>query len=275
MNEPFGDDFRTKLNCAMFSMSFRPYLSDKPDDWTGDTIIFAPDLGCDRSWFDTAFRYPALRNMTLLSFDWPGQGDTCSETGPKQLWRSAKDRFNGTVQYIYDMVEESLGTFHIVAHGMGAVPALAAWSALPRDRLGAFIAIEGNLTGPDCALASRRMVGGPAEVEACIAELSESDSTSDRIWASDMAWCDPEYIAAVAQGLVAACDSGHIADHWRWLQRPHYLYGAHSGYPEHHRALFDQTCTNTIEIPGAGHFPMLDNRSDTWAAVATAIKGTA
>lgn len=104
--------------------------------------------------------------------------------------------------------------------------------------------------------------------------MRASTDKAQRVWGNEMLDCDPEYLHCLAKMMVKVCATGDLTDRWKSLRHPHYLYGAASGYPEHHRALFEQTGTHAVAIPDAGHFPMFDNRTATWDAVAAAVRST-
>jgi pimeloyl-ACP methyl ester carboxylesterase len=238
---------------------------------SGDTIILVPGLGCSKEWFNSAFRSESLRHVALVSFDFPNQGDYAPATIPRPLWNGNLGMLHQWVAAVYDLVAGTGTRFHIVAHSMGNLPALTAWRTIPTEARGAFIAIEGNLSTADCFASSRMSVGLP-ETEAFIDEMRASADPALKRWGDDLMWCDPEYLLTLARDLVSACGTDEFGERWEMLGRPHYLYGEDSGYPEHHRNLFDRTGTTVREIPGAGHFPMYTNATATWDAVADAVR---
>lgn len=260
-----------RIEDCMMSFSFRP--GGDSVNYTGDVIIFIPGLGCSKDWFISAFRSHALRNDILCSFDLPNQGDWAPSRSPKVLWEGQLMYLYPWVNAVYELIANSGQRFHFVAHSMGTIAGLHAWRHLPEHRRGAFISIEGNLTGEDC-FASSQMAQGLVETEAFIDRMRASTDKAQRVWGNEMLDCDPEYLHCLAKMMVKVCATGDLTDRWKSLRHPHYLYGAASGYPEHHRALFEQTGTHAVAIPDAGHFPMFDNRTATWDAVAAAVRST-
>lgn len=258
------------------TMSFRP-ASDRVgygQDKLLDPIVFVPGLGCHRRWFDMAFRHEALRTHALLSIDLPGQGDSPDDEMSRSPWAGGGiQRLSGCVQGALELVTHmnDEGRVHVVAHSMGALPALSAWRAIPTHRRGRFISIEGNMTGEDCSLASRSLAKGPEAIDQFIASLAASDDPALRLWGADLAFCDPRYLLHTAAATVAWCDNEH--NHPRTgMTDTVYLYGERSGFPEHHRARFEELGIVDQGIENSGHFPMHDNPDDLWNIVADAVR---
>lgn len=239
--------------------------------WHGDTLILIPGLGCSRRWFNSAFTNLDLRHITLISFDLPNQGDFGSHDLPRPLWPLALAETWRSVQTIYELVATSGTRFHIAAHSMGAIPGLTAWRSIPAANRGVFFSIEGNMSGTDC-FASSRMAESVDAVGDVIAELKTSPEPSLQVWADELETCDPGYIRQMSFQITSVCATDELTARWRYLEHPHYLFGEHTGYPEHHRELFEQTHTVVHEIPRAGHFPMADNPDETWKIIAHAIR---
>lgn len=239
--------------------------------WHGDTLILIPGLGCSRRWFNSAFTSLDLRHTTLVSFDHPNQGDFGSHDLPRPLWPIALAEAWRSVQTIYELVAASGSRFHIAAHSMGAIPGLAAWRSIPAANRGVFFSMEGNMSGADC-FASSRMAESVDAVREVITELQSSPDASLQVWSDELESCDPGYLQQMSAQITTVCATDELTERWKYLERPHYLYGEHTGYPEHHRDLFEHTNTVMHEIPGAGHFPMADNPNQTWKVVAQAIR---
>jgi len=237
--------------------------------------VFVPGLGCHRNWFDTAFRHEALRTHALLSIDLPGQGDSPDNAMSRPPYMDGlitvlSGCVQGALELVTHMNDEN--RVHVVAHSMGALPALSAWKGIPAHRRGRFISIEGNMTGDDCTLASRSMAKGTEAVEQFIADVAASDDAALRRWGADLASCDPRFLVSVASSTVAWCDN---EQNHRWgstLRDSVYLYGERSGFPEHHRARFEELGILDQGIENSGHFPMHDNPDDLWNIVADAVR---
>lgn len=238
---------------------------------TGDTLILVPGLGCDKEWFASAFRHEGLAGAALVSFDFPNQGMLAPIGASSSLWAGGLAFLSQWVEAVCLLATETGDRFHMVAHSMGNVPALTAWASIPQKRRGSFIAIEGNLAEDDC-FASSRMAQSVHETESFIEELRASGDSALKRWGDDLMWCDPDYLNHLGRDLTAICSTGELIDRWSTLEHPHYLYGQRSGYPEHHRNLFERTGTAVWEIPASGHFPMYTNAKATWDAVAGAVR---
>lgn len=241
-----------------------------------DPIVFVPGLGCHRNWFDSAFRHEALRTHALLSIDLPGQGDSPDSHLARShrvgaLITMLSRCVQGALELVSHMTDET--RVHVVAHSMGALPALSAWRALPAHRRGRFISIEGNMTGEDCSLASRSMAKGTDAVEQFIADVGTSDDAALRRWGSDLASCDPQFLVSLASSTVAWCENERNFGPGDYTLRDTvYLYGERSGFPEHHRERFERLGVIDQGIENSGHFPMHDNADDLWNIVADAVR---
>lgn len=265
------------LSVFPLSFSFRPASDRHGQDFSllRAPIVFVPGLGCHRNWFDSAFAHPQLRGHTLLALDLPGQGDAPdNHLARGHRHGNLMTMFAGCIQGALDMVAaiDEHDRIHVVAHSMGAIPALAAWRSLPDFRRGRFISIEGNMTGEDCTLVSRTMARGTDAVAEIIAKFAADGTPAERRWAADLAACDPEFLVSLATSVVEACDNEH--DHARYgMKDTVYLYGERSGFPEHHRERFAKLGIIEQDIEGSGHFPMHDNPDELWDIIASAVGG--
>lgn len=262
------------------TLSFRP-AADQIDPGRVnllDPIVFVPGLGCHRNWFDTAFRHQALRTHALLSIDLPGQGDHADDHMSRNFGRYPMGGLitilsgyvQGALELVTDMNDE--GRAHVVAHSMGALPAFSAWRAIPSHRRGRFISIEGNITGEDCSLASRSMAKGTDAVEQFITDLAANDDAALHRWSADLASCEPQFLVNLASSIVAWSDLQHNHPRGNDMRDTVYLYGERSGFPEHHRARFEELGVIAQGIENSGHFPMRDNPDDLWNIVADAVR---
>jgi len=262
------------------TLSFRP-AADQIDPGRLrllDPIVFVPGLGCHRNWFDTAFSHQALRTHALLSIDLPGQGDHADDHMSRDFNRHPMDGLitilsgcvQGALELVADMNDDT--RVHIVAHSMGALAALRAWQALPSHRRGRFISIEGNITSEDCSMASRSIAKGIDAVEQFVADIAGSDDPAMRCWAVDLASCEPQFLVNLASSIVAWSDVEHNHPRGGAMRDAVYLYGERSGFPEHHRARFEELGVITQGIENSGHFPMHDNADDLWNIVADAVR---
>lgn len=260
-------------------MSFLMREGAHAPDVIGHTILIVPGLGLPKEWYHSAFKSDALKDATIVSFDMPGQGDFAPSRTPEFLWRRGLRYRTAWVQAMYHLTADNT-MVHVVAHSAGNLPAMAAWRTIPAHQRGAFISIEGNLTLNDC-FATTRMSVDEHHVEAFIDELRASTEPDLKRWGDNMMWCPPHFLLSAARDIVAVCGTDDPVHNWEQVtlryrayeeRNVHYLYGERSGYPEHHRNLFERTGTNVHEIPDSGHFPMYTNPTATWDTVAEAIR---
>ena len=126
--------------------SWLPFWLRPGIDTTGkgtDAIVLVPGFGCDREWMRGASWAEALDDTALISFNLPGQG-TLATDAVGALWDGELEYLTQWIESILLLATNTGDRFHIVAHSMGTIPALAAWESLPEHRRGAFISIEGN-----------------------------------------------------------------------------------------------------------------------------------
>lgn len=263
----------TSMRIGDCQLSFQFRSGALAGDRTGDALIIVPGIGCSKRWSDSVFRSTALHHTAVCTFDLPGQGDLAAVEVAARLSGGDVGFLTRWVRSIYELTSHTADRFHLVTHSMGNIPGLGAWQSIPEHQRGAFIAIEGNLSDADC-FASSQMARSTADTEAFIDRLRTSPDTATRLWGDEMLDCDPEYLYGLAASTVRACQGPSLAEQWASLEHPHYLYGDRSGYPEHHRDLFERTGTTVVAIPGSGHFPMFNNREATWDAVADAVRST-
>jgi pimeloyl-ACP methyl ester carboxylesterase len=254
------------------------------------TVLFAHGLGCSAAFFESAVSSFHLRGVTHVRLDFLDHGGE----DDARLWRRGGGpvkRYPDPMEAFADQLEEAFhathrtGTVHLVSHSMGTVPALILHTRLRRagtPLTGRFISIEGNLTGGDCGLASREIAAmgttydgdwegldeGP--LKPFLQRLDASSDMAERRWGAHMRSSWPPFLTHTAKHLVQWCDSGRAADLWSEVDNPVYIYGERTGYPEHNRDLLDTAAM--AEIPGSGHFPMIDNASALWQEVARALK---
>jgi pimeloyl-ACP methyl ester carboxylesterase len=231
-----------------------------------ELVLLIHGLGCDRTAFDPV--YTARDDRHWLAIDLPGHGDSPSVNVGRDLLTLYADVVIELVAQLAPRI------VHIVGHSMGAAIGLVAAPALPA---GAFVSIEGNLTGADCGLVSRTIAAqtwgefsrhGFTQLRD---ELLASDQTDLRIWGASLDRADPNIVWEAAKSLVTWCDAGILAARWPYTAHRTYLWGERSGYPEHLRALLTGSAVH--EIPVSAHFPMVDNPIGLADAIGDAIDG--
>lgn len=236
------------------------------DTKSDEIVLLVHGLGCARDAFDPV--YTARDDRYWLALDLPGHGASPPVNPGGDLLSLYADLVIALVDQIAPRA------VHVVGHSMGAAVALIAAPALPD---GVLISIEGNLTAADCGLVSRTIAAQSREAfvrhgyARLRDELLASDQTDLRIWGAWMERADPPTVWEAAASLVTWCDSGGLAARWPHTTNTVYVWGERSGYPLHLNGLL--TGSGVHEIPGAAHFPMVDNPIALADAIGAAIDG--
>jgi pimeloyl-ACP methyl ester carboxylesterase len=216
-----------------------------------DLILFLHGLGCDRTSFRFAFESPALADATLLAPDLLGFGDTTRPAGTPC-----------TMEVQARICEALLETFpdhdlHIAAHSMGGAVGLL----LSPDVLASaasFVSIEGNLIGADCGILSRQAIAMPRErfvaggFDALKRRCAKLEGTHVALEKTDALTFHES-----SESLVAWSDGGTLLERFRSLTcRTAYVHGEENRGFDVIRMLED---IEVVEIPGTGHFGMIDD----------------
>ena len=233
-----------------------------------DLIVFVHGMGCVKESFEDAWKTPALQEHSLLAVDFPGHGDA--------PLNGHSCTMEALAEYLKDHIRAtSYNRLHIVAHSMGAGPALV----LSRDKslpIVSFINVEGNLIGADCSMFSRAAASMDAENfdrETLNKLLAVHNSSSDPgvpTWFGWMAKADPKALHAVSTSLVPWSDRGVFLEWSRAMAGYLYVYGsASSDMP----VLAELGDIPTHMLEGSAHFPMLDNSEAFFALIAKHVSG--
>lgn len=228
----------------------------------GDLLLCLHGLGCAKESFESAFTAAPLADLPICAFDFPGHGGSAAARTEHTIEAYA----DLTVRVVRALAPRRL---FLVAHSMGgAVGVLAAPRLLPA--LAGFVNIEGNLVGRDCGLVSRGAAGWPLaefvarEFPRFRAALQASRQPALRAWAGWYRRADPVALHQAARSLVGWSDREVLLPRFTSLDCPAgYLYGAGSDPPG-----LGLAGMPVVEIPGSGHFPMVDNPEALWRAVA-------
>lgn len=161
-----------------------------------DLVLLVHGLGCNRTSWGTL---PIAEGMRWIAIDLPGHGDS-----PRASWTGDTDALRFIADVITAVVRRCrtprTRMIHFVGHSMGGAAVVIAACALPRHELGAVVAIEGNLTGEDCAMVSR-----PIAAQSAVAfrhrghqelqlRLAVSDRDDLRTWGSWLANADADTV---------------------------------------------------------------------------------
>jgi pimeloyl-ACP methyl ester carboxylesterase len=143
--------------------------------------------------------------------------------------------------------------------------------------------IEGNLTGEDSHWSRQICQKSPAAYESWLArlransgmvlgmQLSTSHNKDDLVfWSSGFKQVDESALRQIAEQLVLRSKSGEILSAIKEIDSPTtYLRGAKSGSWTEGTLLLAKIGVPVIEIPNAGHYPMIDNPSATWESISS------
>jgi pimeloyl-ACP methyl ester carboxylesterase len=234
----------------------------------GDLLLCLHGLGCAKESFDSAFRSESLAGLTICAFDFPGHGGSVTPL-PKYTLSAYAEVTAGVVDLL------APDRLFLVGHSMGgAVGLIASPDLAGRVDLAGFVSIEGNLLDQDCGLVSRRAAGLPRdrfvrqEYPRFAAALAAAPEPALRAWAGWYAQADPVALHQAAASLVEWSDSGRLLDLFRSLPGAAYLHGGDSDV-DHLLPRLDGLPVH--QIPGSGHFPMVDAPPALWRAVSNVL----
>lgn len=233
-----------------------------------DLLLCLHGLGCAKESFDAAYRLDPLTDLTICAFDFPGHGD--SGRLPDAADYSIQSYADLTVEIIRQLAPRRI---FLLCHSMGCAVGLVATQDLPRATVGAFISVEGNLVSQDCGLVSRRVAGQPrdevvADHRRFRSDLAASPRTDLQAWGDWYAQADPVALHRMAGSLVEWSDSGKLLGLFRSQPCPAYIHGSESDLDYLLPSLHG---IPIFEIPGSGHFPMVDNPDAFWQVVADIV----
>ncbi len=226
-------------------------------------ILFVPGLGCSKRSFHAAFTGEPLRAYSLLALDLVGFGESS---------RSADFHYDLIDQAeICAQVIDGLGDrpIHLVAHSLGGTVACLLPAAV-LARLQSLVLVEGRLVVDSCSYSR------------LVSQLDEQDFVQRHYpaWrkrflreshlAQDLEEADPQAVYRSACSLYRRVRAGDLPA--RLAACPGvakvFLYG------DKNRSLGEREAVAgmpSIAIPQAGHFPMQDNPTAFYAALADVI----
>jgi pimeloyl-ACP methyl ester carboxylesterase len=233
---------------------------------SGENLIFlVHGLGCSKDSFRHIWNCNDFDDYSVLALDLAGFGES-----------SKSNRFSYTMEAQARICAEILTKFsfkklHIVAHSMGGAVALL----LPDEILNGtktFTNIEGNLTGADCGIISRKIISVPQEAFVSFFPVfrDKFNSFGERYAAIDSTTADALYKSA--ESLVAWCDSNKLLDIFLSLPcRKAYFFGDENADLPTLTRIGD---VRKVKLNQSGHFPMNDNPKDFYGELYKVLKGT-
>lgn len=231
-----------------------------------DLLLCLHGLGCAKESFDSVYDVTALAGLTICAFDFPGHGASGRLADPGRY--SIQTYADLTVDLVRQLAPDRL---FLLCHSMGCAVGLVASQEL---RTSAFMSVEGNLVPRDCDIASRRAAEQPRDefvdtgYPRFRSGLAASGRRDLRAWAGWYAQADPVALHRCAGSLVEWSDSGKLLDLFTSQPRATYIHGGNSDLDY---LLPSLRGVSVHAVPGAGHFPMLDNPTAFWAAVADTV----
>jgi len=236
----------------------------------GPPLFFLHALGGSKEQFLDAFSFPALASREMYSVDLPGFGASGQPDDFPYTLEAYAELLHALVRQL------ELSELVIVGHSMGGAIGL-----LLAERLGpvckGFLSLEGNLT-PNDPVSSRQaarfsleqFLGGGFEI--ILQGFRQAHGKGPRFLLEGMAVCSKRAYYKASVSLVVWSDSGDLL--WKFEQLPcrkAYLYGDHTRSLEAVRDLEGEV--ECIQVPGAGHFMMLDNPVGFYAKLAGVLEG--
>ncbi len=221
-------------------------------------LLFIHGLGCDSSHYQAAFSSAELQSFTLWIPDLPGYGCQAQQEQVKPLEAIAEE--------LQQMVQQLSVPVIVVGHSMGgAIALLMLRQVVPT--IAGFINVEGNLIGADCTFSRKAAaVPYPRFVTERLPALLRA--YQNHPYGASVERSDPATFYQHSLDLVRLSDTEELLQQFLNLSIPRvYIYGSHN---REHPVLPRLTGIPKIEISQSGHFPMLDNPTEFYRAVAMA-----
>jgi pimeloyl-ACP methyl ester carboxylesterase len=231
-------------------------LAHKYRDGGSELVFFLHGLGCSKESFSRVWEMEGYKKYSLLAVDMAGHGGS---PRPEDFSYSMEAHADACISLLKGKEFKKL---HIAAHSMGGAVGLLLADELP-DRLASFVSVEGNLTGADCGLVSRKTAMYPeadfagVKFSRFIEANEKASDPSLRLWAGMLRKCSPLAFHKSAASLVEWSDSGKLLEKFLELRcRKAYIYGERNSGMD---VLSMMKSIETISVPGSGHFVMNDN----------------
>lgn len=245
-------------------------LSHKFRKGGSELVLFLHGLGCSKESFSQVWGLEEFEDFSLLSVDLAGHGGSPRPQDFSYLMEEQADMCSSLLKGIeYERL-------HIAAHSMGGAVGIIMAGKLD-GRLASFASIEGNLTGADCGLVSRKTLSYPEDefVGGKFARFIEANEKSEdpslRLWAGMLRKCSPLAFYRSAGSLVEWSDSGKLLQMFMNLVcRKAYIYGERNSGMGLLGMLKD---LETISVSGSGHFLMNDNPVEFYAKFCRFLRG--
>ena len=228
------------------------------DNW----LVFMHGIGCAKECFDYVFQTELTKHFSILTFDFLGFGDS-----------DKPDTFRYSLEQHAAITKKLIEQFHptkvsLIAHSMGGT--IAVLLAQQLDNLTSLINLEGNLGSSDSGIVSRWTAKQAESVfveqgfNEFLGKLRGSEDKSFRTWADWYAKSSRLAIHRSGTSLVEWSDSGRLMSLFNQIPRKAYIHGDKTGI-SHIQPQFKNV--EQISISDSGHFMMLDNPEEFYAAL--------
>ncbi len=233
-----------------------------PEKINQPALLFLHGLGCDATHYQKAHQHSLLNEYVVLTPDLPGYGRNANYPSPN------------TLEEIADFLREELhqrlhAPLVLVGHSMGGALALLMMQR-PIPNIAGFINVEGNLVAADCTMSRK---AASVDYTRFLTERLPALQRKFRWhrYGESLQRTNPEFFYQHSKDLVRLSDREELLHQFLNLAIPRvYMYGSEN---KHHPVMPRLEGIPKMEISKSGHFPMLDNPDEFYAAVAFAAGG--
>ena len=227
------------------------------------TLLYLHGLGCLKNDFIGAVTREELKDYTLVSFDFPGCGNS---PYPENVNLGIDDLVEITKIMVFEL---SLNNLVIIGHSMGGLIGLLYIKRYGKDTKG-FINVEGNLAPKDCMFSREVIEPSFREFKEEVfpnlkKKLFHSGNRGFKKYAETLEkYSSPKAFFDYSPSLVDYSDHGDLISLFNELKIfKLFIYGSENRWLPHIKKL---RC-KIIEIPLSNHFPFYDNPEEFYRAV--------
>jgi len=233
-------------------------------------VVFLHGLGCSKRDFQDAFGYPELADYTLLTFDFPGCGDS---PYPENLTLN--------IDYLVEITHRVLSALHVkdiilIGHSMGGLVALL-YAERYHTSVRGFINVEGNLSSEDCFFSRAVAQSAFSDFTTTLFpelqnRLKHAANRGFREYAANLEKANKKAYYDYSPSLVEYSDTGNLLERYLALAIPKlFVYGAENRALSYLPQLTERGCA-LVEIPASNHFPFHDNPAAFYHTIASFLE---
>jgi pimeloyl-ACP methyl ester carboxylesterase len=221
-------------------------------------LLWIHGLGESALCFERIMADPRLQGWRQLAPDLPGYG--------KSPWRAEPLDLSAQAEVLAGLISDrDAAPAVIIGHSMGGVSGLLLAERHP-ELVRAFINVEGNVTLDDCSISRpvseqtvEELLEGGFERLLDIFYRQGREDRALRGYYASVRHCDPRQYHLNSTELVELSAGGELARRLAALPCPLlYLLGEPRGTGEFSRSRLDEAGVQWRAVPGAGHWPFLD-----------------